>query len=135
LSHFLSPNFRFREPHHWLNIEKRPRRLLSYAEITKLLNGLDTNSKFDQRNAALVSLLLVLRSGEVASLKWSDISLLGAKVSLRSPVSGELVQLPKSTQNYLFLWYETLRKHETEDFEEDSFVIRRFLYGGMCQGL
>jgi len=112
-----------------LNIEKRPRRIITYAEINTLLNGLNTNSKLDQRNAALVSLLLVLRSGEVATLKWSDVSLLGERVNLRSPISGQLVQLPKSTQKYLSLWYETLRDHTSAGLDEDSFVIRRFLHG------
>lgn len=112
-----------------LDFEKRPRRILTYQEVLTLMASLGSDTKLSVRNAAVVSLLMVLRSGEVSNLRWKDVSIHGNKITVRSPVNPSTVQLPNSVHDYFVKWRDALVELENGASFEDTFVIRRFQHG------
>lgn len=112
-----------------LDYEKRPRRLLNYDEFTALLAVQTAETKLAIRNATVLSLLMVLRTGEVVRLRWSDISILGQRVTVRNPITSSSIHLPSFAYKYLMLWYNAVTENDGGAPLEDTFVIRRFLHG------
>lgn len=108
-----------------LDFDKRPRRWLSYEQVEALMGVLTSDTKMDIRNAAAVSLLMVLRTGEVNRLRWKHISMLGNRVTIQNPVSNNIVQIPSSVHKYIIAWYKLLSDHEKDSSFEETFVIRR----------
>lgn len=116
-----------------LDFDKRPRRIISEHELQTLLSKLNRDSKLSVRNATIAYLLMVMRTGEVSSLQWRDLFISGERVSIRSPISGQQVQVPHSAHEYLKLWYQIMVDAEGASELPSTPVIRRFLHGDHIQ--
>lgn len=108
---------------------RRPRRILTQEQIEQLILGLShcrTNRDF--RDAAIIPMLLVLRTGELVNTRWSNIKIDKNVVKFVSPNSGELVLLPLVAQQNLLAWREVLAKTQVDDkVEQESYLFRRFV--------
>jgi len=105
--------------------DKRPRKILTYEELEQfMIVSTQGESLIEIRNAVLVSLLLVLRTGEAVQAKWDNITMVD-QLTYFSRIDGNQIKLPQITVTCLSRWRDILLNHSTT-IELNGNIIRRF---------
>lgn len=103
---------------------------LSEIEINELINAIDLSKPQGERNRAILELLYGcgLRVSELTNLKLSDLFFEEGFIKVTGKGDKQrFVPIIESTQNYIILYKETVRKHLniSKDFEDTLFLNRR----------
>lgn len=105
--------------------DKRPRKILTDEELEQfMIVSTQGESLIEIRNAVLVSLLLVLRTGEAVQAKWDNITMVD-QLTYFSRIDGNQIKLPQITVTCLSRWRDILLNHSTT-IELNGNIIRRF---------
>lgn len=103
--------------------ERRPRKILGRNDIDKLIQfALLGESLSDRRDAVIVTLLLVLRSGELIKATWENID----RAYDFKKTKGLTIKLPKVAKDSLKEWRDAIDT-TANTYSSNSLLIRRFV--------